>query len=73
MTKIKIACGFTLCREVKEYFRENYRYIDMSSVTDTMIIDFWEQDYIFNLNNRERELDAFKDYLISQDLVEVQE
>jgi hypothetical protein len=69
--KIKVACGFTLCREVKGHFEKQYPYVDITTVSDTMIIEFWEQEHIFNLNNREREYDAFYDHLISQGLVEV--
>ena len=67
----KVACGFTLSRQVREYFLNEYR-IDLSEISDSVIIEFWERDYMSRIPNYEAQYDVFRDYLLSQDLIYVQ-
>ena len=67
----KVACGFTLSKQVREYFSEEYRIL-LSEISDSVIIEFWERDYIDRIPTYEAQCSVFKDYLLAENLIYVQ-
>jgi hypothetical protein len=57
---------------VRDYFHINYRHINLYSIKDKIIEDFLAQDYIIKLNMTVA-MDYLYDYVVSQDLCDVQE
>ena len=57
--------------EVREYFAKHYRHVNLSALTDVFIRLYMESSYLQNLSF-ERKMDCLYDYIISNDLTEVQ-
>jgi hypothetical protein len=57
---------------VRDYFHINYRHINLYDITDKTIKDFLAQDYVKKLNMTQA-MDCLYDYIVSQDLCDVQE
>jgi hypothetical protein len=58
--------------EVKNYFSEEYPYVDLGALSDNSISEFLNQGYIIDLSF-ERKMDCLYDYILSQDLCGVEE
>jgi hypothetical protein len=59
-------------REVREYFKKNYGYVNLAELTDVFIQKYLDQSWIVNLSF-ERKMDCLYDYILSNDLTDVQE
>jgi hypothetical protein len=59
-------------KNVRDYFHINYRHIDLYAIMDKTIEDFLAQDYILKLNMTQT-MDCLYDYIVSQDLCDIQE
>lgn len=59
-------------KNVRDYFNINYRHIDLYAIMDKTIEDFLAQNYIIKLNMTVA-MDCLYDYIVSQDLCDVQE
>ena len=57
---------------VYEYFEQNYGYVDIKSIPRAAILEYLERGYVINLSF-ERNMDCLYDYILSQDLCNVQE
>ena len=58
--------------EVREYFAKNYGYVNLDELTDVFIQKYLDQSWIVNLSF-ERKMDCLYDYILSNDLTDVQE
>jgi hypothetical protein len=58
--------------EVREYFEKNYGYVHLEDISDRVIRDYLDMGYIRDLSF-ERKMDCLYDYILSQDLTEVDE
>jgi hypothetical protein len=59
-------------KEVREYFAKNYGYVNLNELTDVFIQKYLDQSWIVNLSF-ERKMDCLYDYILSNDLTDVQE
>jgi hypothetical protein len=59
-------------KEVREYFQKNYGYVNLAELTDVFIQKYLDQSWIVNLSF-ERKMDCLYDYILSNDLTDVQE
>jgi hypothetical protein len=59
-------------KEVREYFEKNYGYVNLAELTDVFIQKYLDQSWIVNLSF-ERKMDCLYDYILSNDLTDVQE
>jgi len=59
-------------KEVREYFEKNYGYVNLDELTDVFIQKYLDQSWIVNLSF-ERKMDCLYDYILSNDLTDVQE
>jgi hypothetical protein len=59
-------------REVREYFKKNYGYVNLAELTDVFIQKYLDQSWIVNLSF-ERKMDCLYDYILSNDLTDIQE
>jgi hypothetical protein len=59
-------------KEVREYFAKNYGYVNLDELTDVFIQKYLDQSWIVNLSF-ERKMDCLYDYILSNDLTDVQE
>jgi len=59
-------------KEVREYFQKNYSHIDFWSVSDSDITEFLSRPYLVGLSF-ERKMDCLYDYILSQNLCDVEE
>jgi hypothetical protein len=57
---------------VRDYFNINYRHINLYAIMDRTIEDFLAQDYVKKLNMTQA-MNCLYDYILSQDLCDVQE
>ena len=57
---------------VYEYFEQNYGYVDINSIPRAAILEYLERGYVINLSF-ERKMDCLYDYILSQDLCDVDE
>lgn len=57
---------------VRDYFHINYRHINLNDVSDKTIEDFLAQDYVAKLNMT-MAMNYLCDYILSQDMCDVQE
>jgi hypothetical protein len=56
--------------KIQEWFADNHSYMYINQVDSATIESFWEREYIKNLPF-ERQCDCFRDYLLANDLVEI--
>ena len=59
-------------KEVREYFEKNYGYVNLAELTDVFIQKYLNQSWIVNLSF-ERKMDCLYDYILSNDLTDIQE
>jgi hypothetical protein len=59
-------------RDVIDYFDKEYPYVDLGMLSENSVSEFLVQDYIKNLSF-ERKMDCLYDYILSQDLCDVDE
>ena len=59
-------------RDVIDYFDKEYPYVNLGMLSENSISEFLVQEYIVNLSF-ERKMDCLYDYILSQDLCEVDE
>jgi len=59
-------------KEVREYFDLNYRYVDLEEINDHVLESFLSQSYLTDLSFV-RKMDCLYDYILSQDLCNVDE
>jgi hypothetical protein len=59
-------------REVREYFKKNYGYVNLAELTDVFIQKYLDQSWIVNLSF-ERKMDCLYDYLMANQLVDYTE
>jgi hypothetical protein len=61
-----------MIEQVREYFRVNYSYVNLDELTDVFIRKYLENGWMLNVPFK-RKMDLLYDYIISNDLVEVEE
>jgi hypothetical protein len=59
-------------KEVREYFEKNYGYVNLGELTDVFIQKYLDQSWIINLPF-ERKMDCLYDYILANDLTDIQE
>ena len=59
-------------KEVREYFDLNYGYVDLGGIDDHVLESFFSRSYLVDLSFV-RKMDCLYDYILSQDLCNVQE
>jgi hypothetical protein len=59
-------------KEVREYFDLNYRYVDLEEINDHVLESFLSRSYLTDLSFV-RKMDCLYDYILSQDLCNVDE
>jgi len=59
-------------RDVIDYFDKEYPYVDLGMLSENSVSEFLVQDYIKNLSF-ERKMDCLYDYILSQNLCDVEE
>jgi hypothetical protein len=58
--------------DVREYFRNNYSYVNIGGISDKVILDYLSNGWVLNVPF-ERKMDLLYDYILSQDLTEIEE
>jgi hypothetical protein len=58
--------------DVREYFRNNYSYVNIGGISDKVILDYLSNGWVLNVPF-ERKMDLLYDYIISNDLTEIEE
>lgn len=61
-----------LIASIREYFSNNYPHVDMGGISDATISKYMERYYIKNEPFR-TQMDCLYDYIVSQDLADIQE
>jgi hypothetical protein len=61
-----------IVKRTRAYFEKEYGYVNLGAVEDKIMIEYLHRDYIKNLPEG-NQMFYFYDYLISQNLVDVQE
>jgi hypothetical protein len=59
-------------KEVREYFDLNYGYVNLEEINDHVLESFLSRSYLTDLSFM-RKMDCLYDYILSQDLCNVQE
>jgi len=59
-------------KEVREYFDLNYGYVDLRGINDHVLESFLSRSYLIDLSFV-RKMDCLYDYILSQDLCNVEE
>ena len=59
-------------KEVREYFNLNYGYVNLGVIDDHVLESFLSRPYLTDLSFV-RKMDCLYDYILSQDLCNVQE
>ena len=58
--------------EIRSYFADNYGYVSLDQLTDGFILRYIERSYLAELSV-ERKMDCLYDYILSQNLCDVEE
>jgi hypothetical protein len=58
--------------DVREYFNNNYSYVNIGGISDEVILDYLSNGWVLNVPF-ERKMDLLYDYILSQNLTEVEE
>jgi hypothetical protein len=58
--------------DVREYFDNNYSYVNIGGISDEVILDYLSNGWVLNVPF-ERKMDLLYDYILSQDLTEIEE
>ncbi|HII95289.1 MAG TPA: hypothetical protein HA367_06110 [Candidatus Methanofastidiosum sp.] len=61
-----------MIEQIRDYFREQYAYINLQELTDQQLLDFIEAPHIKGLPFTQQ-MDYLRDWILSQDLAEVTE
>jgi hypothetical protein len=61
-----------MIEQVREYFRVNYGYVNLSELTDVFIQKYLGQSYLERLSF-EMKMNCLYDYILANDLTEVDE
>jgi hypothetical protein len=61
-----------MIEQVREYFRVNYSYVNLAGLTDVFIRKYLENGWVLNVPF-ERKMDLLYDYIVSNDLTEIEE
>jgi len=61
-----------MVEKVRQYFRDNYGYINLSELSDVQIDEFMNQSYVKG-KSFERQMDLLQDNILANGLAEVQE
>jgi hypothetical protein len=61
-----------MIEQVREYFRVNYSYVNLAGLTDVFIRKYLENGWVLNVPF-ERKMDLLYDYILSNDLTEIEE
>ena len=61
-----------MLEQVREYFEKNYPYIYLEDISDKAILDYLENGWVLNVPFA-RKMDLLYDYILSQNLTEVEE
>jgi hypothetical protein len=56
--------------DVREYFRVNYSYVNLDGLTDVFIRKYLENGWVLNVPF-ERKMDLLYDYILSNDLTDI--
>ena len=59
-------------KEVREYFDLNYGYVNLEEINDHVLESFLSRSYLTDLSFM-RKMDCLYDYILSQDLCNVDE
>ena len=59
-------------KEVREYFDLNYGYVNLEEINDHVLESFLSRSYLTDLSFM-RKMDCLYDYILSQDLCNVNE
>ena len=59
-------------KEVRKYFNLNYGFIDLGGIDDHVLESFLSQSYLTDLSFI-RKMDCLYDYILSQNLCDIQE
>lgn len=62
-----------MIQEVRNYFMRNYGFINLQAISDNQIKSFMNKPYILRIESFERKMDLLYDYILSQDLTDVEE
>ena len=62
-----------MVQEVREYFWKNYAHVNIQAISDKVIREFMNRTYISRIESFERKMDLFYDYILSQDLTDVED
>ena len=57
---------------VREYFDDNYSYVNIRGISDEVILEFMSRGYL-ELFSFSGKMDLLYDYILSQNLTEVEE
>jgi hypothetical protein len=61
-----------MIEQVREYFKVNYGYVNLDGLTDVFIRMYLENGWVLNVPF-ERKMDLLYDYILSNDLTEIEE
>lgn len=61
-----------MIKQVREYFRVNYGYVNLDELTDVFIQKYLEQSYLERFSF-EMKMNCLYDYILSNDLTEIEE
>lgn len=59
-------------KEVREYFNLNYGYVNLGGIDDHVLESFLSRSYLTDLSFV-RKMDCLYDYILSNDLTDIQE
>jgi hypothetical protein len=65
-----------LIQEVRNYFKTHYLHVHLELLGDSIITCFLEEPYVANIEGDdafERKMDLLYDYILSQNLTEIDE
>ena len=58
--------------DVRSYFEDNYGHMSLDQLSDGLLLEFLSRSYLLELPF-ERKMDCLYDYILSQDLCDVEE
>lgn len=57
----------------RKYFSKHYPHVNIGEISNKTIMEYLTRDYIIKLSTLEKKMDAFYDYIISQNLTDIEE
>jgi hypothetical protein len=58
--------------EIRSYFADNYGYVSLDQLTDGFVLEFISREYLMGLSF-DGKMDCLYDYILSQNLCDVEE